>query len=292
MSKNRSQVLPFTLTEIFVLLFFALALALAKEAYERQQAEATVDENRELLAAVAGLSPAATRHLVSILKQADDEVPEDFDELTRMLEEEGEAREELMEALVASGMDSTRVASAPVSELVDSIRSYAERNRARYEALVEASGVGEDQRRATEALADSISRLTEEKAHLTGQLQYFRNRVGNGLDHPPCWATEQGEIEYAFQATLRTETVDLRSIWPSYRDDDARDIPGMSSAAGSGMGYTEFSRRVLPIFVWSTQQTPECRHFVVIVDSVAGGKEPFKRGLLTVERFFYKRLEN
>jgi hypothetical protein len=64
----------------------------------------------------------------------------------------------------------------------------------------------------------------------------------------------------------------------------------MREVAGQGLTYHEFSRRALPILRWSQRQEPGCRHFVRILDRVDGGKDAFKAGLLTVERYFYKLL--
>ena len=288
MRDDRRQILPFTLTELFVLLFFALALALAQESRDRQQAQEEAGENRELASAMRGLGAEQASALIRIIQAGAESVPEDFQELKRMVEEQVAIRTGAAPLLKAAGMDSAFVDTASLGSLLDSLQSAYEQGRSRYEILSQALASNDDNQSALVGLADSITRLTQANQDLTGQIINIRN----GLDHPPCWADEAGEIEYAFRVILRTEEVTVRPIWPEHRTDDARAIPGMISAAGEAISYEEFSRRVLPIFAWSTRQNPECRHFVAILDSVAGGKEPFKQGLFTVERFFYKRLDN
>lgn len=292
MSRRRRQVLPFTLTELFVLLFFALALALVREMRERRAAEEAATENEVLAAAARPLGPEGMRELTRILVRGGEDFPDDFRELTREIRERDRARRDLRSHLREAGLDSGYVDTASTPALVDSARALHDRAREEADALAAASDLSGEERSIVRAMTDSLADLARDRRALQGQVGYLRARIGNGLDHPPCWADESGEIEYAFEVTLRTSTVALRPIWPGHRRADAERIPGMLDAAGPRLDYDEFARRALPIFAWSRRQRPECRHFVVVVDSVAGGKEAYKHGLSTVERFFYKRLAN
>lgn len=292
MRRKSRHVLPFTLTELFVLLFFALALALVREMRERRAAEEAATENEVLAAAARPLGPEGVRELTRILVRGGQDFPDDFRELTREVREHDRARRDLGSHLTEAGLDPRYVDTASTSALVDSARALHDRARQEADALAAASDLSGEERSMVRAMTDSLADLARDRRALQGQVVYLRERIGNGLDHPPCWTDENGEIEYAFEATLRTSTVRLRPIWPSHRQADAERIPGMVDVTGGRFGHEEFSRRVLPIFAWSRRQEPECRHFVVLVDSVTGGKEAFKRGLLTVERFFYKRLAN
>jgi hypothetical protein len=284
---RRAQILPFTLSELFALLFFALALALAHQSLRRQQLEERAQAMEE---AVRPLGVAQTRALAQLLVQQDGAIPEDFLELVRRVERAQEVRPLLESALRQAGVDSAVVAHSTTEELLDKLARMQQEAESRAQALAQVAGLDGNG-------ADAIAQLTREKEtfeqqarDLGGQVAYLRGRVGSGVDHPPCWSDPSGRIEYAFEARIHTGHVDLIAIWPSYREAAARGIPGMRDAPGTNLTYAEFSRRAAPIYDWSREQTPECRHFVRIVDRVTGGKDPFKHGLLTVERFFYKLL--
>lgn len=292
MADQRRQVLPFTLTEIFVLLFFALALALAWERSELERVRAETEEHADLIELADQLGPVASQELARIVRTEAQGIPEEFTELTRMLEEQGEVRERAMAALVERGADSTRMAEKSTAALVDTLAYLSKQDRMRFSNLVEAAGAQPDAAEAIDSLVAQVSRLDDRSQELANQVAYYQRASGNGLDHPPCWANEAGEIEYAYEAVLRTGTVDLTKMWPPHRQAAADTIQGMVQAPGDGLTLDEFERRVRPILEWSTEQDPECRHFVVLVDEVAESKDAFKAGMLTVERFFYKRLEN
>lgn len=309
MARRPFQVLPFTLSELFVLLFFVLGLALAHETRRRGEAERERATQAEALAeleqAVETLGVENVRTIAAVIAPRGDSIPDDFRELVRRVEQQEGWRPEVERQLREAGQDSARVARTPTGEL---IRELAETNRAlneRTERLAELAGLAglEEELHAgaagleanglspAERVLAETERLDRENRELRAQLaNLMRRSGGTGVDHPPCWADADGRIEYAFEATLHTGRVDLRPVWPSHRDRDARGIPGMTVAAGQWMTFAEFRRRAEPILRWSRQQEPSCRHFVRIRDRVDGGKEAFKTGLLTVEDYFYKLL--
>lgn len=297
MRSRQSQVLPFTLTELLVLLFFVLALALLFEGIRRVRAEERIAENEELVELAERLGSDRAEAWAEIIEQSGRDVPEDFDELVRSVQESSVSREALQGQLVEDGMDSSQVQTMSTEELLDSVVQKAERARREVEILRATAGFGGDAQARIESIVEDLrdveraqQQLEQEKDDLQNQVTYLQRRVGNGLDHPPCWADSQGRPEYAFEVTLRTGTIDVRPVWPSHRADDARRVPGMLSVPGDNLSLSEFARRAFPVFEWSTQQNPECRHFVRIRDRVEGGKDPFKEALLTVERYFYKLL--
>ena len=290
--RRSSQVLPFTLSEIFTLLFFALALVLVFESHRRSQTERELDEQEAIKAALGPLGPQGTETLVRAILEAQGSVPNDFTELVRLVGEQSERRSVVEEKLRELGADSTWIVEASSGELLDSLWVSYDLKETMVEELALALGMSEEERRVAEQMAAAVSRSERESRDLRGQVEWCMGRIGSGLDHPPCWADESGRPEFAFRVEMRTQDVSVRRIWPSRRDAHAAEIPGMTALAGERLSYAEFSRRALPVFNWSEGQDPICRHFVVIVDSVDGGKEAFKDGLLTVERFFYKLLSN
>lgn len=299
MARRREQILPFTLTELFALLFFALALALVYQSIKRDEVEQQVLSNREILNAAAMLGPDASRTLAQLLTSGAERFPEDFKELTRQMSSESQVRRTLEAALAEGNFDPARIDSLSTQALIDTLIALKERAENEIDALSAAAGLSESERSVIEQLvaqaqaAENERRDSErEKADLRAQLTYLQRRVGNGLDHPPCWADAAGRPEFAYRVIIQTSTVSIRPEWPPHRRDDAERIDGMLDAIGENLTYATFAERASPVFAWSRRQNPECRHFVVIVDDVDGGKEPFKAGLLTVERFFYKLLAN
>lgn len=300
MPRNAGEVLPFTLSELFVLLFFALALALVWQSNARAEAEDEAMLLRDTLAeAEETLGPTGVSELVRMLRESRDSIPDDFKELVRSVRDQAQVREALQAHLRERGLDSAAVNAAPTQMLVDSLlamHSEAERRAETMAVALQRSGKdGNALMACTDTLAAARTDLAtafSDLANARNQAQACFRRLGNGLDHPPCWADDAGRPEYAFNVTLHTSTVTVTPAWAAGRADDAERIPGMRAAVGDRMSYGEFSRRALPVFEWSTQQNPECRHFVRIVDRVDGGKDAFKKNLLTVERFFYKLLAN
>lgn len=253
MKEKGSQVLPFTLTEVLALLFFVLALALADQIVKRAEADRAAQP-------LEPLGEENTAALVSMLLEGQEEFPDDFEELVRTVQSVEQSRERMIEVLRREGVPSEVLDSASLQQLVDSIYHRNERMR-------------------------------QASRDLRSQLEYLRDR-GDGMDHPPCWPDGSGNPEYAFEVTLHTETVDVSPVWPDHRNDDAARIDGMLQVSGETIPYERFSQDARPILEWSKRQTPECRHFVIVRDSVDGGKEAFKNGLLTVEESFYKYLAN
>lgn len=283
MAKRSGSVIPFTLTELLALLFFVLALALGYEAFQRSEAQDVAD-------ALQPLNEQGRQELVTMLRRGQTEFPEDFQSLVRSVGSAGAAREELTEFLEKQGMESALADTASVQRLLDSLIVRHLALRERETALQEAAGMGDSVTRVMERVTGEAARLQRRASNLQGQMAYLRERVGNGLDHPPCWADSQGRPEYALRVTLFTDSLRTRAIWPEHRERDARQVSGLNQLAGETITYGRFRRLAQLVLRWSQRQEPECRHFVVIVDSVDGGKEAFKRGLLTVEHYFYKYL--
>lgn len=283
MARRSGSVIPFTLTELLVLLFFVLALALGYQAFKRSEAQ-------EVAAALQPLDEDGRQQLVRLLRRGRTEFPEDFQRLVRSAEATGAARNELTKFLEKQGMDRTVADSASFQQLLDSliVRHLALRER---EAVIrQAAQLGDSVTEVVSQVSRDAGRLKRQASNLQGQIAYLRERVGNGLDHPPCWADTLGKPEYALRVTLFTDSVRTRAIWPPHRDQEAQRVSGLSALAGAELPYARFRTFAQPVLTWSRFQDPECRHFVVIVDSVQGGKDAFKSGLLTVEDYFYKYL--
>ena len=299
MSRRRNRIVPFTLTEIFGLLFFALLLGLIFQRIERGAVAEHIREYRPLMELAANLGPEGARALAQMLRSAQDSIPKDFRELVLRVTQDDTLRNVLQPQLSRAGLNPTFLNTASTKILLDSMIARYEQAEIEIQAFRAARQFSDSPRDIVEgltrALGQAMSQLEKaekERQDLKNQLTHFQRRAGNGLDHPPCWADRAGRPEYALRITLFTEALTVDSIWPPHRAGDARQVDGMLQVIGQRLSWAEFSRRAAPILRWSQRQEPECRHFVILVDSVIGGKEAFKRGMLTVEHFFYKFLAN
>lgn len=254
-------VLPITLTEVIVLLFFVLALAFA---WNTRELESVPEPVRESFVDGAGLEPEAG-----------------WTAVVRCIEEVEKCDPGAADVLIdIAGNLGIETAGLTPSEVADSIKRQIEAARAAADSAAMEQGLDPAPIRGPGPLVSIVSP--------------FR---GQG-DYPPCWAdydeTEQ-RIIHAFQVTLFSDMVRLRPSWTSDYEDDARSVTGLLRLAEAGqLEYGEFRRLAQPVLEWSDRQDPPCRHYVAIHDSVSGGdeKETFKANLLTVEGYFYKHLVN
>lgn len=299
MPRQTGQILPFTLSELFVLLFFALALALVWQSNARADAESRAEEIEQVLGDVEErLGPDGVREVARLIQQARDSIPDDFTELVRQVQAQAVAGDALRQRLVERGMDPAAADSAPLTALTDSLlarEGEAEQRARSLEETLARTQHGEALAMCTDSLSAERVARTETESQLRnarGQAQSCFRRLGNGLDHPPCWADEAGRPEYVFAVTLGTSSVSVRPAWPGHRAGQAARDPRLQAAIGRDMTYQQFRQRAAPILEWSRRQDPECRHFIRVYDEVDGGKDAFKRNLLTVEHYFYKLLMN
>jgi hypothetical protein len=114
------------------------------------------------------------------------------------------------------------------------------------------------------------------------------NAVGRGLDHPPCWADENGNIEYLFNVELREGLTIVTPAWPERRREDAEALPGVADLLAAPVNAERFRMASRPILDLSKRQDPECRHFVVLNNTIESRREADQARWM-VEEFFYKR---
>lgn len=114
-------------------------------------------------------------------------------------------------------------------------------------------------------------------------------KLGNGLDHPPCWADENGKIEYTYKAYINEKSVVFKNGWPESRDKQARSSDAIMKVLGSYNNNPAMWEKTKSIFDDSVKN--ECRYFVLVYDQ-AISKESFKNYLSGIETHFYKFLSN
>ncbi len=131
--------------------------------------------------------------------------------------------------------------------------------------------------------------VQKENTDLRGQVAYLKNRLDarGGRDWPPCWADEQGNIQFLFSVDLRPDSVTVTAAWPATRDADANGLPGVAELMASPLTFQEFRAKVQPVFDWSKRHDPQCRHYVYLRNSIPDATTS-DRARLMVEDFFYK----
>lgn len=136
----------------------------------------------------------------------------------------------------------------------------------------------------------SYEMIKTENADLRGQLLYASRQLNakGGLDHAPCWADEQGKIEFLFNVETRPGGFVVSKGWLPHREQAARALPGIDQAiSDSNVSPTTFASNMQPILNWSKKQDPECRHFVHLATTIsdADARDSARK---QVEGFFYK----
>ena len=142
-----------------------------------------------------------------------------------------------------------------------------------------------------ETFAENISDVLRDISDFKGQNVNLRNKLeqlGNGLDHPPCWADEvTGDIQYVFNAIINEGSIQILPGWPEARAQEAENNNNITSVIGDYERNPDLWVESTPLFQESV--TKECRHFVRVYDH-AESKYAFKMYLLGIESHFYKFL--
>ena len=147
-----------------------------------------------------------------------------------------------------------------------------------------------------ESKEDPVSKvkdLMQQNSDIKGQninLRTKLSKVGNGLDHPPCWADPvTGQIQYAFNVVISETSTEFMPGWSESRRDQALGDSHIMAVIGSYSTNKSMWSASQALYEDSVDQ--ECRHFVRVYDH-AESKSSFKRFLLGIENHFYKYLSN
>lgn len=128
---------------------------------------------------------------------------------------------------------------------------------------------------------------------LKGQVAFLQNRLNahGGRDYPPCWVEEKsGKIQFLFDIAITDDGLTVKKAWPSAREDDAINLPGINKFLSDVTFQTlsNFKKDASPIYQWSHTRDPECRHYVYITNMATNALFA-DRLRLGVEDFFYKQ---
>lgn len=142
-----------------------------------------------------------------------------------------------------------------------------------------------------ESFEKSIESLVQQNSNVKGQNINLRNKIknlGNGLDHPPCWADDEtGAIQYVFNVMINENSVEVFEGWPDKRVQEALNNPKITQVIGLYSTNESLWNKSNSLYQESVEN--ECRHFVRIYDH-ADSKSSFKKYLLGIENHFYKYL--
>ncbi len=142
-----------------------------------------------------------------------------------------------------------------------------------------------------ETLAEKLETILQRQKDIVGQNVNLRNKVaklGNGLDHPPCWADPvSGNIQYLYNVVINEDSLEFHPGWPKSREVQALNSNTIMRIIGSYHTNSDLWSKSLPLFRESVKS--ECRHFVRVYDD-AISKKSFKSYLLGIENHFYKLL--
>ncbi|GAC1030997.1 hypothetical protein thsps21_18240 [Pseudomonas sp. No.21] len=130
--------------------------------------------------------------------------------------------------------------------------------------------------------------VRKENTDLKGQIQFLKNKLEakGGLDYPPCWADEQGKIQYLFSVELHEHELNVARAWPDTREADAHALPNIQSVmAAASSDYPRFLDAVKPISDLSRKLN--CRHYVRIKNLIPDAVTSDRRRL-SIEDYFYK----
>lgn len=267
-NNSRSFILSLTLTEILILLFFVVLLTAM---WEISKVNTERDELEQALGLQAAIGPAEAR---SLLRAA-----ERKNEIKTLREELQETQEELarLDTLAALKRDLSEEAFLKL------VRDVAERlgeKKGETDLTTEVEAVRKRLMKSERALKDAKAQ----------NVSMSRRLKRAGLGFPPCWADEEGKPEYLFIVELQGDLLQVVEDWPVHRQGNVESVSGATELANRRVSRRAFVKGAAPILRWSKEQTPECRHFVVIRDSDETTKAEFKSGMLLVENYFYKYL--
>lgn len=285
---RRGLVLGLTIAEMFLLILFALLLALAAWSIESKKRESVIQE----AAALAKLSPEDFEKMLA--RAANAERLEREAERLRVELREFENLRQSIEKIDDEDDFLELVKSASVGAAVRA--SLQERDRdleidpKRVAAALSLAAAAE--RQGVDADLTALASSVQDLETLRGQYANLRQRLesaGLGLEMPPCWATADGRPEYIFSIALKSNGLRVRDTTPSHRAEARKALPIPKQLFDDDVSPTGFLSLTNALLDWSKAQNPECRFFIRVFDlTPADRKDLYKSRLRTVEHVFYK----
>jgi len=285
---RRGLVLGLTIAEMFLLILFALLLALAAWSIESKKRESIIQE----AAALAKLSPEDFEKMLERAANAE-RLAQEADQLRIELREFQNLRQSIEkiedEEDFLELVKSASVGAAVRASLDERDRDLDIDPKRVAEALSLAAAA---ERQGLEMDLVSLATSVRDLETLRGQYANLRQRLesaGLGLEMPPCWATADGRPEYIFNIALKSAGLQVRDTTPPHRAAAREALPIPKQLFADEVNPAEFLSLTNALLDWSKAQNPECRFFVRVFDlTPADRKDLYKSRLRNVEHVFYK----
>lgn len=282
------SVLETSLTELAFTFFFILAIfaswKISDAAQELTKQEEITQELTDQVSELVGSLNEASKFA---------ELGEKFDPAELFIElnkgkeaahnlEKAKEKQKTLEAEIEKY--SSLIGDQPELDLDDIAQKMSEFQK--IQQILEKDGLHPD-----ESVLDKIKKLRTSVNDMIGQNANIRNKLealGNGLDHPPCWANPTtGKIEYVFDIVINESNLEVHKGWLESRNEQALSNPNIMKSIGNHSKNVLLWESTAALFEESKVQ--KCRHFVRVYDH-SESKKAFKSYLLGIENHFYKYL--
>lgn len=130
--------------------------------------------------------------------------------------------------------------------------------------------------------------MAQQKTAHEKQLEKFKTQL-RALGHPPCWLAPNGKhSDHAYVVSLGPDFMHVQKTKRHRIEDQAAStMPSLTQHNSEIMAPTAFFRRSARIWTWSKQQTPECRHSVILKDDGALQAGVYRKHRLQISQHFY-----
>ena len=284
LQERGNSIIETSLTELaFVFFFILLIFSAWKISDVSEKLDASEDKTNEQVETIVQLREALNTSS-EFFQMVDEAEPETiFNELVLGREAISEVKNKNREIKALESTLSKLTEASGIESMEEIVESLQELEQAKEQI----NEKGFDKNDFSENINDVLRDISDFK----GQNVNLRNKLeklGNGLDHPPCWADEvTGDIQYVFNAIINEGSIKIVPGWPEARAQEAESNDNITRVIGDYGRNSDLWDESQ--FLFQESVTKECRHFVRIYDH-AESKNAFKMYLLGIENHFYKFL--
>jgi hypothetical protein len=295
---RRGLVLGLTMTEIMLLILFALLLALAAALANRQEIIKAKNKEIALLAPVKQqleelfrTSPAGVtvEDILRRIERQQSQIAAQERELERL--RPMEASKTVLDDIIREikRADGTIPPSEQIVEQLKKAKKMADENAAQRKEIdrlgafeasakkldeigreLKAAGIEQATAKSILEMVQQAQRTGKESETLKGQMAQLTNKLnslGRGNDFPTCWPTPEGKTESIFDLTISGAGIRIKDRQLSHRTQDKAQLPLSSVRYDVDLPGSTFLEQLRPLYQWSVEH--RCRFHVIIRSSVA-----------------------
>ena len=297
-SYRRGLVLGFTMTEIMILILFAILMALA----------ATIFSKEERIKALVQVSANAAESalLVQEIRKAfpnAQTIDEQFKEIRMAIQNSKELE------VVKQELEKLHAEIESYKEVKELFEKSNDSSKASPQEIAQDANFGRDLKefaekqdppiapddikpalailnKSTDLVKQNIN-LEKEVETLKGQMINLTERLGGrGTEFPPCWVSPNGKLEYIFDVALNSNGYIIRDRKLPHRQEDQALLPIQQITFDSLVSSSNFSRQTDALLNWS--KAHNCRFFVRIFDQTGHQeKDIYKHQERLLQQSFY-----